>query len=264
MKDILSEEALPVLEEVARGGHLLALDFDGTLCPIVENPADARLSDATRRLLRLVAVLYPCAVVSGRSRADLLPRVDGIPLVAVVGNHGAEAGYGPVDVSVRDVVAAWSARARERLSTVAGVEVEDKGLSLAIHYRRAPAREEARGAVHAVARTLGGARVFDGHEVVNVVPSGVHDKGAAIAALLARVGRRRALYLGDDTTDEDAFRSPAVDPAIRVGPTHPSAAAYYLSSQAAVDDLLRALLRARRKLDGLDDGIDGLVRALGR
>jgi trehalose 6-phosphate phosphatase len=262
MKDILSTDARPVLEGVARGQYLLAFDFDGTLCPIVAAPGDARMTETTRRLLRLVALLYPCAVVSGRSRRDLLPRVGGVPLAAVVGNHGAEAGYGPVDVSVRALVAGWGAEARRGLAGVPGIEIEDKGLSLAIHYRAAGSTEEAKRLVRGVAETLGGGRVFDGRAVVNVVPSGAHDKGAAVAALLTRVRRARALYVGDDVTDEDAFRNPVVDPGIRVGRTHLSAAAYYVSSQGDVDRLLVALVRARRTVEGLDDDIDGLVRAI--
>lgn len=264
MKNIVSGEGRPVLEAVARERMLLAFDFDGTLAPLCEDPAAARMRDSTRRLLSLVSLLYPCAVISGRSRADVVPRLEGIPLVAIVGNHGAEPGSGPVDRTMRNVVAAWRDATRSRLGDVQGVAIEDKGLSLAIHYRRAPSQTSAEQAVNAAVKALAGARVLSGHSVVNVVPSELHDKGLALSGVLRRIGRTRALYVGDDTTDEDAFRSEAVEVAVRVGASAGSAAGYFVPTQADVDDLLRALVRARRRLDGLDDRIDGLERMLER
>jgi trehalose 6-phosphate phosphatase len=262
VKNILSLDARTVLEEVARERRLLAFDFDGTLAPIVPEPARAAMSDTTRTLLRIASLLFPCAVISGRSRSDLLPRLAGVPLVAVVGNHGAEAGYGPVDNGPRDVVAGWREALDARLNAVPGVQIEDKGLSLAIHYRRATSKSAVRRAIRAAADALGGARLFGGHSVVNVVASDSHDKGMALAGIASRVGATRALYVGDDTTDEDAFRAPFVSPAVRVGRAHASAARYYLSSQADIDDLLRVLICARRGADGMDDDVDGLLRAM--
>jgi trehalose 6-phosphate phosphatase len=262
MKDILSDEGLPALDQVARERMVLAFDFDGTLAPLVDDPGAACLPASTRALLRLVAVLQPCCVISGRARADLAPRLDGIPLVAVVGNHGAEAGHGPVDQSARDSVKAWAGAARAWLRGLRGVEVEDKGLSLAIHWRRAAAPAEAARAAEDFAARLAGARVFPGNAVLNVVPPDLHDKGAALSRVLERVGRRRAVYVGDDISDEDAFRSEGVHLAIRVGAAPASAAAWCVPSQAHVDELLRAVVRARRRLDGLPDGTAGLERML--
>ena len=263
MRDILSDEEAGVLEKLARERALLVFDFDGTLAPIVERPGDASMRDATRALLRVAALLYPCAVVSGRSRADLAPRLEGIPLLAFVGNHGAEAGFGPVDRTPRPAVTAWAGRLAAALEGVAGIEIEDKGLSLAVHYRRAPDREAAERRARAAAETLEGVRVFGGHAVVNVAPSDAPRKGAAVAQLLARIGRRKVLYVGDDVTDEDAFASESVAVAVRVGRAEGSAARFYLASQPDVDGLLRALVAARKKVDGGNGRIDGLVRAAG-
>jgi len=264
MKDILSAEARPVLEEIARRRMLLAFDFDGTLAPLVDDREAARIPDSTQRLLRLVCILHPCAVVSGRSRHDLVRRLDGIPLAAIVGNHGAEAGHGPVDLSVRGMVIGWRDEATAALARVDGVHVEDKGLSLAIHYRRARDPEAAERAVTAAANAMHGARVFGGHAVVNVVPPDVHDKGLAVAELLARfMPRSAAAYVGDDITDEDAFVSPAVEVGIRIGASPSSAARYFIDSQERLDDLLRTLVCARRRLDGLDDRIEALERMVG-
>jgi trehalose 6-phosphate phosphatase len=262
MKNILAEESSRVIDTIAHERLPLVFDFDGTLAPLVDDPESARMHESTRTLLRLVSLLHPCAVISGRSRADVTHRLDGIPLVAIIGNHGAEAGHGPVDRSDRALVTKWCEQARRALSGVEGVEVEDKRLSLAIHYRRAASPDLAERAITAAAKALTGARLFRGHAVVNVVPPHLHDKGVALAGVLSRIGRDRAMYVGDDTTDEDAFRSKAVQVGVRVGPSPGSAAAYYVPLQADVDDLLRALIRARRRQDGLSERFDGLEQAL--
>ncbi len=246
----MSDEARGTLDALARDRALVVLDFDGTLAPIVARRDDAAMRPSTRALLRVTSLLYPCAVVSGRSRADLAARVEGVPLVAVVGNHGAEAGFGPVDRSERDTVAAWAAALRGRLAGTPGVEIEDKGLSVAIHHRQAPDRAAARARARAAAEALEGARVFLGRAVVNVVPADAPDKGSAVREILRRLGVAKALYVGDDVADEDAFRADGIEVAIRIGRTHASAAGWYLPAQPDIDELLAALVAARRRRDG--------------
>jgi trehalose 6-phosphate phosphatase len=262
VKNILDPANGAVLSDLARVQPLLVFDFDGTLAPIVSDPTAATMRPETRALLRVTALLYPCAVVSGRRRADVLGRLGGVPLVGVVGNHGAEAGFGPVDRSPRDAVEAWLEVLRRKLGALKGVRIEDKELSVAVHYRQAPARAAARETILAVARRLQGARVFGGRAVVNVVPGDAHDKGDAVARLLARASRRTAVFVGDDATDEDAFRHEAVGVGIRVGQAVRSAAEYCIPAQRDLDDLLRALVRARRRQDGLGADISGLERSM--
>jgi trehalose 6-phosphate phosphatase len=265
MRPILGEVAQPFLGELARARALLAFDFDGTLAPIVPNRRAAALRPETHRLLRALALLYPCAVISGRSRADVLERLAGLPLLAVVGNHGAEAGFGPLDRASRDQLLAWREALQSALGGAPGVEIEDKRFSIALHYRHAPVRATARRHVLAAARALEprGARVFGGRAVVNVAPADAPDKGTAIEELLARVGRRPVLYVGDDRTDEDVFAGGSVDAAVRVGCTGRSAAAWYVPNQLAVDALLEALLEARIRLDGLAGHAGAVVDAAG-
>jgi trehalose 6-phosphate phosphatase len=264
MRWILSDQGRPALEALARDRALVAFDYDGTLAPIVDDRTKAELRPDTRALLRVVSLLYPAAVVSGRARADVSKRLDGIPLVAFVGSHGAEAGFGPVDRAPRAVVTAWLAAVAPRLAELPGVELEDKGVASALHYRRAKDREQAARAALALAAGLPGARVFGGHEVVNAVPAGAPTKGGALEELLERTGCRTALYIGDDVTDEDAFRAPGVTVAIRVGEKLDSAAGWYLRSQDEVDELLRALVHERRHLDGRNERVEGLLRAVKR
>jgi trehalose 6-phosphate phosphatase len=260
---ILSDAGRAALDAVARERALIGFDYDGTLAPIVPDRALATLRPETHALLRVTALLYPCVVVSGRSRADLAPRLDGIPLVAFVGNHGAEAGFGPVDRSPRREVTAWRDALEKRLAGLEGVDIEDKGLSLAVHYRRAEDPVAAERSVKEAVAGLPGARIFGGHAVVNAVPESSPTKGEALVELLERTGCRGALYVGDDRTDEDAYLAPGVMVSIHVG-LGSSAAGWYLESQADVDGLLRELVAARRRLDGAGARVEGLVKAAGR
>ena len=114
----------------------------------------------------------------------------------------------------------------------------------------------------AAARRLPGATVLGGHAVVNVVPAEAPTKGDAVAALCARLGARSAVYVGDDETDEDAFRAGVVGVSIAIGGARESAASYRLPDQAQVDDLLRALICARVEQDGRGARWEGLVRAV--
>ena len=263
MRSILSPDGLAVLDDLAARHALLAFDFDGTLAPIVADRDEARVRPETLAVLRVLAILYPCAIVSGRARADVAARVSRIPFIAVIGNHGAEAGYGPVDRSVRGDLAAWKRRLKSELSFVPGIDVEDKGFSLAVHYRQVPSWAAARHLSLRAASSLEGARVSGGHAVVHVTPADAPDKGTAIGELLRRIGHRPVLYVGDDRTDEEVFRSPLIEVGVRVGRTARSAARWYLPAQAAVDELLRALLAARTRRDGRGDRWEGLARAIG-
>lgn len=252
MIHVLSKEAGQLVQELARDRPLVALDFDGTLAPLVDDPRDARMRENTRALLRVMAPLYPCAVVSGRARADVATRVEDASLVAVVGNHGAEGGSAAPPADLRARVLAWANTLRQGLRGD-DVEVEDKGFTVAVHYRRARDRAEARGRIVHLASTLSGARVFGGHAVVNVAPTGAPTKGDAIARLAAEWPAHPVVYVGDDDTDEDAFRSPLVTHPVRVGRSERSAARYYVDDQADVDRLLWALVAARAGAAGLGD-----------
>jgi trehalose 6-phosphate phosphatase len=258
-----SPEARPIADRIARERTLLAFDFDGTLAPIVERREDAQMRPETRALLRTAALLYPCAVVSGRSRADVAARVANIPLVAVVGSHGAEPGFGPVDRDLPGRVHSCVAVLRNALHGVRGVEIEDKRFSIAVHYRGAASWEEAEGRILEATGRLYGVRTFVGHAVVNVLAAGAPTKADAIRALCDRERAQLPVYVGDDSTDEEAFRCDAVGISIRVGGTSDSFARYFVSDQAQVDELLKVLVAARARQDGLGDRWEGLVRAVG-
>jgi trehalose 6-phosphate phosphatase len=242
MKSLLAPQNLPVLCRLARGRVLLAFDFDGTLAPIVADPASAHLRPRTRRLLADVARKYPCVVISGRRRADVVGRLAGIRLRRVFGNHGIEPS--PALVAGRRAVRSWLACLKPRLGHLDGIVFDNKGASLAIHYRRSRNRPAALKAILAATADLANARVLKGLLVVDLLPRNAPNKATALQSELRRLRCHAALYLGDDQTDEDVFalsrRLPVL--AVRVGRRARSLAPYYLASQADVDELLAKLV----------------------
>jgi trehalose 6-phosphate phosphatase len=244
-RDILRPAHRSVIAEFAASNVLLAFDFDGTLAPIVAIPERARMRPATARALKELARRYPCVVISGRARADVLGRLGRIAGLEVIGNHGIE----PWESSkaIRREVRRWRPLLRERLSRAPGVRVEDKDFSVSIHYRAARQKKAARAAIMEAVAALGDVRVIGGEQVVNVLPTEAPHKGVALLGELERRGCERAIYVGDDDTDEDVFalEEPERLLTIRVGPKRRSAAAYAIQSQSEVDELLRLLITLR-------------------
>jgi trehalose 6-phosphate phosphatase len=252
-----------VLEQLAARRSLLAFDFDGTLAPVVPEPARAAMRAATARRLRAVAAIHPCVVLSGRALGDLKTRLHGVPLLALAGNHGAEIAWNGARVVGRgragrgrprigaDMETAASARRvrtwrralQAEVGALPGVFIEDKRLSLTVHFRRAPDAAAAARAVRAAAARFVGARLVGGKFGLNLLPAGGADKGTALRRLWRMAGVRGALYVGDDATDEDAFalrRAGLI--AVRVGRSTGTAAAFHLARQREIDDLLELLL----------------------
>jgi len=224
---------------------LVALDFDGTLAPIVRDPDAAAMRPSTAALLAEVAKRYPCAVISGRARADVQKKLSDIPLRAVLGSHGMEPG--PHVEKARKLVTRWRRQLSTTLPRIPGVILEDKRTSLAIHYRLASARAAVRKQLLEVVEGLSDARIVEGKMVVNVVPKNAPNKGAALLQLCKRLRCEAALFVGDDITDEDAFavaeRFPVLG--VRVGRSRRSQARCFLPDQEAIDRLLTLLVRLR-------------------
>jgi trehalose 6-phosphate phosphatase len=204
----------PLSEEPGRAAILL--DVDGTLAPIVARPELAEVPDPTRAELRRLAGRYALvACISGRTGADA-HRLVGVDGIAYVGVHGLE---------LAPDADAW----RAPLRTFAAVDwpwIEDKGLTVAFHWREAPDEEAARAELEAVASRAEavGLEARWGRKVLELRPPIDADKGTAVRALLTERGLRRALYAGDDTTDLDAFRGlDGLEVAVRVAVASPEA-----------------------------------------
>jgi trehalose 6-phosphate phosphatase len=194
----------------------LLTDFDGTLSPIVADPASSRLVDgAAPALEALVRRLAVVAVVTGRAPLDAR-RMTGVPGLLVAGNHGMEWLEPGADAPIPSPEAA---RVRARIDAVLaavpmlpGVTIEDKGLSATIHYRNAADPEATRRAVVAVLPGLGPGGELElrpGRMSLELRPIGLGDKGAATRTIIDRFGLRGAVVMGDDVTDLDMFAAVA-------------------------------------------------------
>lgn len=245
MKRMLAPRNRELLRNFLQANVLLAFDYDGTLAPIVTDPEQAHMRESTRNLLDHVARAYPCVVISGRARADVARRLGGAPVRDVVGNHGSE----PFSDAHR--LAAEVQRFRpvfeQRLSRFPGVQLEDKRFSIAVHYRLAKHKAQAREIVAATAAELGHVRLIGGKQIINVLPEGAPDKGRALEQQRVALGCDRALFVGDDETDEDVFARAEAGRvlSVRIGPRRASRASFYLRSQLEMDEFLMEVLAAR-------------------
>jgi trehalose 6-phosphate phosphatase len=231
------------LERIARGDVMLAFDFDGTLSPIVDDPSRAALRPQTRRLIAHAAQLYPCVVVSGRAEQDVQEKLSGITVWYAVGNGCLDE---PEEIDGRfRTVRGWIPRLLEAVEPLPGVVVEDKGVSLAIHYRAAADAKQARKSIREAARLLEQVRIVSGKKALHLLPLGGAAKRAALERLRAKVGCDRVLYFGDDGTDEEVFAARPTVTGIRIGESATSAAAYFLRDQLEIDDILARLVALR-------------------
>ncbi len=234
-----------LLETFAWSNVLLAFDYDGTLAPLVRTPTRATMRSSTRRLLRRASKLYPCVVISGRAQGDALDRLKGVEVWRVLGNHGAEPSA--EWEAMRRRVQRWLPVLKTRLSRHQGVIVEDKGFSVAVHYRKARARNAARRAILTAARSLNDVRIIGGKLAVNLLVPDAPHKGLALERERAHFACDTVIYIGDDETDEDVFQldRPGRLLSVRVGRKRSSAAPYFIRNQAEIDRLLGALVALR-------------------
>ena len=247
MQHLFTPEGDAALVAAMQLRPLMAFDFDGTLAHIVAHPDDARISQAVAQRLKRLATRLPVAIVTGRAADDVRDRLGFKPLY-VVGNHGSE--------DVADPRAAWACRAaldplRKSLAAhadalaAAGVMVEDKGQSIALHYRLSRDREAAQATIEELlAPQRSTLHVFAGKMVVNATAGDAPDKADAVRALMRRSGARAAFFAGDDVNDEPVFEAAAPDwLTVRVGrPEVASHARFYLHGPQEMALLLDRVL----------------------
>jgi trehalose 6-phosphate phosphatase len=246
VKYILGREGRALLAQFAVSRVLVAFDFDGTLAPIVAHRNRAVMPSSSKRLLTRLCALYPSAIISGRSRTDVRSRLTGIRVPHVVGNHGIEPAR-----SISQHAQSMRSLAKELRTLFAlhlDIDVEDKGYSLAIHYRNCSSRAAARRFILATLRRYERQiRIVGGKEVLNVLPEGAPNKGTALLDIVRKQEQERAIYIGDDVTDEDVFNLHNSTPllTVRIGRSATSAAGYYLRYQTEIDALMAELIRLR-------------------
>jgi trehalose 6-phosphate phosphatase len=242
---ISSSKAPPALDARA---HALFLDFDGTLVDIAPRPHSVIVSDELRALLVHLshALSGAMALLSGRTITDIDVTLS-VALPNIAGVHGHE--FRRDSVFLRDSsdaapmrAAAEDLRALDRRGMLPAL-VENKGASLALHYRHAP---DSAGEVHRIARDLAkthGLALLEGKKVIELLASATN-KGDALSVFMqepAFVGRI-PIMIGDDVTDEHAFQS-ARDLGgfgVFVGAPRESAADFHLPHPTAVRTWLAA------------------------
>lgn len=246
---MLPADLIAALDTVAATPRLLVTsDFDGTLSPIVNNPADARaLPAGSAALLELAALPHTSvALVSGRA-LGVLRELSGMPAsVHLVGSHGAEFDTGFTQTVDGALLAQIVDTLTEIASRYPGVAVETKPASVALHVRNASAADGE--SALAAARTAGKSWPAETTEGKAVLEFAVitTNKGSAIDVLRERDDATTVVYLGDDVTDEKAFaRLRDGDVGIKVGPG-PSAAQYRVDSPEDVAEALAYLAGRRR------------------
>jgi len=225
----------------------LFLDFDGTLVPIQSRPEDVWLDDGTRRTLSRLArsPRFRVWIVSGRRRADVRARMR-VPGIRYLGLHGWE-GRAATAISeeARDAIACAKSWLACLLLSVPGVWLEDKGLTLAIHYQSVAeagvrqARKLLQGVIHPFTDSL---QLIRGKKVWELAPRELGDKGLAVAAELAALGSAvLPVYIGDDRMDEPAFSALNCGITVHVGHAGRTNARYRLSSVEQVRRFLEKL-----------------------
>lgn len=251
-------EALPMLlprldELLGRpiGSLAVFLDYDGTLSPIVEDPAAAVMAPSMRDALERLAARCTVAVVSGRDLQGLR-RFVGLEQPIYVGSHGFEIeGAGMVRrVGAEFVPDLDNAEAalKSLAADIPGAELERKRYSLAVHYRRVPEarRQHVHAAVREVLERRPRLRHGAGKMVHEIRPAIDWDKGKAVLWLIEALGleRARIVYVGDDITDEDAFRALRGRDGLGVvvkGGGHETLADFALADTIEVECLLKEL-----------------------
>jgi trehalose 6-phosphate phosphatase len=247
MQHLFYPEGAAALAGALRRQPLLAFDFDGTLTPTIARPGHAHLSQAVSSRLAALSARLPVAIVTGRTVDDVRGRLGFEPRY-IVGNHGAEEDGAPIAPRApQDALSQLLLRLQRAAAELAtaGVTVEDKGLSLALHYRLSRTREQALALID---RLLGGhdpsLRVFGGKLAVNITPRQNPDKADAVHRLVRRSGSPCAIFAGDDCNDEPVFeRAPPDWLTIRVGRDNRcSKAQFFLDSPGEIAMLLERMV----------------------
>jgi trehalose 6-phosphate phosphatase len=244
--------------------RLLLCDYDGTLTAIVDSPEMANLTDETRALINglIHKPGVKVGIVSGRSLADIKERV-GIGGVIYAGNHGFEIEgpeiqfIHPLTEEISSIIRLIGAVLKRTMSGVKGVIVEDKGITLSVHYRlvdqnQVPSVNSTFENTVGTARKLGKIKTTSGKKVHEVRPAISWHKGNAVQLIFDKVSHssRKSqvlpIYLGDDLTDEDAFKTVNELNGISVligDAAHTSVADYYLNSTSEVNSFLAEFLK---------------------
>jgi trehalose-phosphatase len=261
MRSLWTDWKILAARLASRKNLLLLLDFDGTLAPLEGTPHQARLPEATKALIGKLKARpgVNVAVISGRSVKDIRSRVN-LRSVYYAGNHGLEI-EGPGlsfrhsrAAAVKPILQRLARDMRKDCRPLEGVIVENKGLTLSLHYRRLLPKHKIRFAallrIYRKKTKSLPIRWRSGHKVWELVPQARWDKGRAALCLLRHLGHPFPIAIGDDRTDEDMFRTLRKRGiTIGIGCPRFSRAQYGLASQRGT---ARFLARLDRILEAME------------
>ena len=232
------------------------LDYDGTLTPIVDRPDLAVLSQEMREVITKLSKKYTTAIVSGRMREDVENLV-GIKGLFYAGSHGFDI-VGPnftlVQPEAKELIPLVDKVTKyfyEQLGNVPGLLVEEKKFSVAVHYRLVDEKkhfEQIKKCVTEKVKSLPQLRLMHGKKVFEILPSIDWDKGKAVRWIMKAFNldwdEVVAVYIGDDTTDEDAFRMVATRGVgvLVTSKLKSSSATYQLNSPEDVKDFFKRMI----------------------
>ena len=225
------------------------LDYDGTLTPIVETPDKAVISDEMCSLLIKLKEYIPVAVISGRALKDVKERV-GIDDIVYAGNHGAEIWDGKKEIisqgstENRRLLEGVLEKLKKETSYIKGVLMEDKGITASLHFRNVNVRQV--GDVFGIFEKIAqeheeNFRFIIGKKVFEIRPVNIWNKGDAVSWMIENMGKSKfPVYIGDDTTDEDAY-DVLKNKGLSVSIGGSANADYYIQNQGEVKDFLAML-----------------------
>lgn len=250
-QNILSSEGLAELREfVASERCLIALDFDGTLAPIVDSPNSAAIDPNVEAGVQRLASVCEILILTGRSVADVRQRIPN-EVKYILGNHGCEGNQRVTSEmlsTARETTKKWLDTLCQRFVNDKVFLIEDKEYSLAIHFRLALFKRWARIRAQNAARMLfPAALILDGKCVVNVIPPGLPDKYSALSAFMEDFDFKKAIFVGDDVTDNQIFR--AKDSrilSVKVGQVRDLLAPWYIQKQELIVDLIQTVTLIRK------------------
>lgn len=228
----------------------LFLDFDGTLTRLRRRAEDVHLAEPVRKLLARLnrRDRLTVHIVSGRRLADVRARV-GVPGITYLGGHGWERKGNRLSEGSRRALASAKKEIAAAIASWPGVRLEDKSFSFAVHYRgaRAAVARRLRPVVEEAVASRRQLRVLRGKKVFEILPREMKGKGVAVGKLLrALPPGTLPVFVGDDVTDEAAFRALPQGLTVRVGSPRGTAAQYYLRTPAEVRRFLERIEKTLR------------------
>ena len=247
MKNLFSKAGLREIKKFSRSKTLLAFDFDGTLIPIIGNYAHTELDSSLRQVLVEILNYLPVIIITGRGKSDLEKILNEKKWV-VIGNHGIEGLSQNEKKKIKDYRKFMSDLKKHIKKTFVGIDrvyFEDKKISITCHFGKCldPSADR-ESMIRQFQDMPKGPRLILGKSVLNILPTHKEDKGTAIIKVMKKFRCKRAVYIGDDHTDEAVFKLKNKNILkIRVCRSKKSFANYYVSEQADVFKVVSGILK---------------------